>query len=293
MPGTGCARAIHRLGPIPRRRPAPVSSAGHAEARPPDGGSASHGPRRLLPPDERAAARCPPAAIPLSGLALGIDVGGTGVKAALVDLATARAASASRVREKTPQPSTPEAVLETIASVVERVLAEHAGPATRPAHRLRAARRHQARRHEDRRQPRHGLGRLRGRRRASAPALGRPVHVINDADAAGMAELAYGEARGQPGTVILLTVGHRHRQRARSATGASCPTPSSGTSSCAARTPRRSSAAPPARAAAWAGSAGRASSTSTSPGSSSTSGPTCIILGGGVSKEYARSGATS
>jgi polyphosphate glucokinase len=37
--------------------------------------------------------------------------------------------------------------------------------------------------------------------------LGRHVHVINDADAAGMAELAYGEARGRDGTVILLTVG--------------------------------------------------------------------------------------
>jgi polyphosphate glucokinase len=40
-----------------------------------------------------------------------------------------------------------------------------------------------------------------------AERLGRPVYVINDADAAGMAELAYGEAQGQPGTVILLTVG--------------------------------------------------------------------------------------
>jgi polyphosphate glucokinase len=38
-------------------------------------------------------------------------------------------------------------------------------------------------------------------------ALGRPVHVINDADAAGMAELAYGEAKDRPGTIILLTVG--------------------------------------------------------------------------------------
>ena len=39
----------------------------------------------------------------LSGLALGIDVGGTGVKAALVDLATAELVSV-RVRERTPQP---------------------------------------------------------------------------------------------------------------------------------------------------------------------------------------------
>ena len=59
----------------------------------------------------------------MTGVALGIDVGGTGVKAALVDLATAELVT-SRVREKTPQPSTPAAVLATLASVVERVLAQ-------------------------------------------------------------------------------------------------------------------------------------------------------------------------
>jgi polyphosphate glucokinase len=37
--------------------------------------------------------------------------------------------------------------------------------------------------------------------------LGHEVHVINDADAAGMAELAYGEARDRAGTTILLTIG--------------------------------------------------------------------------------------
>jgi polyphosphate glucokinase len=38
-------------------------------------------------------------------------------------------------------------------------------------------------------------------------AIGRPVLIINDADAAGMAELAYGGAAGRPGTVLLLTLG--------------------------------------------------------------------------------------
>jgi polyphosphate glucokinase len=129
------------------------------------------------------------------------------VKAALVDLATAELVT-SRVREKTPQPSTPENVLETMAVVVDRVLAEH---------------------HE--RDSLEGLpvgcglpGAIKhGVMKTAANVdqgwieydatthisarLGRPVHVINDADAAGMAELAYGEARDQPGTVILLTVG--------------------------------------------------------------------------------------
>lgn len=144
------------------------------------------------------------AAIPLTGLALGIDVGGTGVKAAIVDLASAELVT-SRVREKTPQPSTPEAVLETIAVVVDRVLAEHA-----PVPDLVVG---------------CGLpGAIKGGSMRTAAnldkswidfdattriseRLGRRVHVINDADAAGMAELAYGAARGVEGTVILLTVG--------------------------------------------------------------------------------------
>jgi polyphosphate glucokinase len=143
-------------------------------------------------------------AIPLSGLALGIDVGGTGVKAALVDLATAELVTA-RIREKTPQPSTPEAVLETVATVVARVFAERPPTGDVPIGcGLPGAIKH-------------------GTMKTAANVdrgwidfdatthlserLERAVYVINDADAAGMAELAYGEAKEQPGTVILLTVG--------------------------------------------------------------------------------------
>ncbi|MFO7532799.1 MAG: ROK family protein [Candidatus Limnocylindrales bacterium] len=143
-------------------------------------------------------------AIPLTGIALGIDVGGTGVKAALVDLATAELIT-SRIREKTPQPSEPAAVIDTVASVVSRVLAEH-----KPVKDLAV-----------------GCG-LPGAIKygymktaanldkgwvdldattALSQKLGTDVHVINDADAAGMAELAYGEAKGRPGTTILLTIG--------------------------------------------------------------------------------------
>ncbi len=143
-------------------------------------------------------------AVPLSGVALGIDVGGTGVKAAMVDLATAELVT-SRVREKTPQPSTPANVLETIALVVERVLAEHGPVSDLPIGcGLPGA-------------IMHGVMKTAANVDAGwieydatthiSERLGRPVLVINDADAAGMAELAFGEARDQPGTVILLTVG--------------------------------------------------------------------------------------
>ena len=158
------------------------------------------------PPTVRSAAPAAATskAIPLKGVALGIDVGGTGVKAALVDLATAELVT-SRIREKTPQPSEPAAVIETVASVVSKVLSEH-----KPVKDLAV-----------------GCG-LPGAIKygymktaanldkgwvdfdattALSQKLGTDVHVINDADAAGMAELAYGEAKDRPGTTILLTIG--------------------------------------------------------------------------------------
>ena len=143
-------------------------------------------------------------AVPLTGKALGIDVGGTGTKAAMIDLASAELVTA-RYREKTPQPSEPEAVIEVIETIVGQVLEEH-GPIDDLAVGC-------------------GLpGPIKyGRMKMAAnldkgwvdfdatgvlsEKLGRPVHVINDADAAGMAELAYGEARDRDGTTILLTIG--------------------------------------------------------------------------------------
>ena len=143
-------------------------------------------------------------AVPLEGVALGIDVGGTGTKAAMIDLATAELVT-ERYREKTPQPSEPHAVIEVIASVVGKVLDDYGKAGEVPV----------------------GCGLpgpiKYGRMKMAAnldkgwvdfdatgvleEKLGRPVHVINDADAAGMAELAYGEAKDRAGTNILLTIG--------------------------------------------------------------------------------------
>jgi polyphosphate glucokinase len=146
----------------------------------------------------------PPPGTRLEGIALGIDVGGTGVKAALVDLATASLVS-DRIRVKTPQPSAPEAVLAVIESVVARVLAGHDVPDDLPVG--------------------CGLpGVVKDGRLTTAAnidkgwvgwpaqdrigeAIGRPTMIINDADAAGLAEMAYGAGEGIPGTVLLLTIG--------------------------------------------------------------------------------------
>lgn len=137
-------------------------------------------------------------------VALGIDIGGTGVKAALVELASGELRS-SRIRIKTPEPSTPDAVAETVRQVVAAVSAQVALP--------------------DELAVGCGLpgvvkmGRLttaanidRGWLDVSAEevlgaAVGRPVVIVNDADAAGIAEMRLGAGRGRAGTVLLLTIG--------------------------------------------------------------------------------------
>src|SRR5664279_1396705 len=58
----------------------------------------------------------------LTGRALGIDIGGTGIKAAVVDVETGQLVS-ERIREPTPQPPTPEAVLAVVGAVVEQLTA--------------------------------------------------------------------------------------------------------------------------------------------------------------------------
>jgi polyphosphate glucokinase len=143
-------------------------------------------------------------AVPLTGVALGIDVGGTGIKAAIVDLASAELLT-ERVRIKTPQPSEPAAVIEVMREVVTQVLAQHPPVDELPigcglpgaikyGHMKTAANLDKGWVDFD-------------ATAAISTSLGRPVHVINDADAAGMAELAFGEARDRPGTTILLTIG--------------------------------------------------------------------------------------
>ena len=140
----------------------------------------------------------------LKGHALGIDIGGTGIKAAIVDVETGRLVS-ERVREPTPQPPTPEAVLATVGAVVQQLtasgvltaeMATGAGfpSAIRSGHALTAP-------HGELAWVGQSIEQLLGER------LGRPVTVLNDSDAAGVAEMAYGAGRDNPGVVLLLDLG--------------------------------------------------------------------------------------
>jgi len=130
---------------------------------------------------------------------LGVDVGGTGIKAGLVDVATGDLVGERHYLD-TPQPATPDAVAETIARLVDSI--GYTGPVGVALPSVI---------HE-------------GRARV-APNIddawidceldplfarhlpGHEVSVLNDADAAGVTEVLYGAARGREGLVILLTFG--------------------------------------------------------------------------------------
>jgi len=130
---------------------------------------------------------------------IGIDFGGSGIKAAPVDLSRGDFA-ADRERIPTPEHSTPKAVADVMAALVDR-FPEATGPVgvTIPGV-VRSGVVHSAANID------------KGWIGTDADALltdrlGRDVHVVNDADAAGVAELRYGAAKGRTGLVILTTLG--------------------------------------------------------------------------------------
>jgi len=134
-----------------------------------------------------------------SGLPFGIDFGGSGIKGAPVDLGAGDFA-AERVRIDTPQPATPKAVAEVFADLLEQ-FPDSDGPVgvTVPG------------------VVRHGVVHSAANidkawigedaDKLFTDRTGRDVHVVNDADAAGLAEVRYGAAKGRQGLVIVTTLG--------------------------------------------------------------------------------------
>jgi polyphosphate glucokinase len=129
---------------------------------------------------------------------LGLDIGGTGIKGAIVDTNSGELI-AERFRLLTPIPATPDGVVATTAKVVKHF--DWKGPA--------------------------GCGfpaAIRGGvsctaaniakewigvnvAEALSDATGCAVTVLNDADAAGLAEMRFGAGRDRAGTVLILTLG--------------------------------------------------------------------------------------
>ena len=129
---------------------------------------------------------------------LGIDIGGSGVKGAIVDV-DAGAMTTDRYRIETPKPATPEAVMSVVARITDHF--SWTGPVgcglpavVRNGIALSAAN-----------IDRSWIG-------TDVVALlealtGSPAHVVNDADAAGVAEMRFGAGRGRGGVVVMLTFG--------------------------------------------------------------------------------------
>jgi polyphosphate glucokinase len=129
---------------------------------------------------------------------LGIDIGGTGIKGAPVDVTTG-ALLAERIKVPTPRPAVPDAIAEAVAGLVATF--GWSGPAgiTFPGVVVDGVSRTAANLDPS------WLGR--DARALFAKATGQAVTVLNDADAAGLAEMRFGAGAGQRGTVLMLTFG--------------------------------------------------------------------------------------
>ncbi|MDV7086112.1 polyphosphate--glucose phosphotransferase [Rhodococcus opacus] len=129
----------------------------------------------------------------------GVDVGGSGVKGGVVDLETGQLVG-DRIKLLTPQPSTPEAVAETVAEIIRQAGWDGPVGITLPSVVTGGVARSAA--NIDKK----WIG-TDARALFSDALGGRLVTVLNDADAAGIAEDALGAGKDAKGVVILLTFG--------------------------------------------------------------------------------------
>jgi polyphosphate glucokinase len=133
--------------------------------------------------------------------ALGIDIGGTGIKGALVDTSTGELLS-DRIKLNTPEGGLPDDIVQTVLQLIDQLGGLEDGvpigvcfPAI----------------------VRHGVTMSAANvskkwigleaEKLFEKAIKRDIHFVNDADAAGFAEVRYGAAKGVPGLVILTTLG--------------------------------------------------------------------------------------
>ena len=128
----------------------------------------------------------------------GLDVGGSGIKGAPVDTETGELL-AERARIKTPKPATPEAIVRTAARVVRESGWDGPVGCGFPAV-VKDGIVHTAA-NIDKSAIGFDLG------GALEKELGMSVGAVNDADAAGLAEMRWGAGRGAEGVVLMLTLG--------------------------------------------------------------------------------------
>jgi len=134
----------------------------------------------------------------MNPILLGLDVGGSSIKAALVDVGTGKLVSELK-SVSTPQPATPERVAEACVEVDRELGGQGPVGFAFPSVIYHGIARTAA--HVDPGWVGTDGAHLLGSR------LARPVAFLNDADAAGLAEMKWGAGRDTTGTVIMLTFG--------------------------------------------------------------------------------------
>ncbi len=129
---------------------------------------------------------------------LGIDIGGSGIKGALVNTQTGEMVT-ERLRIPTPQPATPKAVIKTMKKIVKHF--DYSGPVGVgiPSVVINGVVKSAA--NID-----NGWIGFPGQQ-AMKKSLGCQVTLMNDADVAGIAEMRYGAGRDQKGVVMIFTLG--------------------------------------------------------------------------------------
>lgn len=136
----------------------------------------------------------------MNATAIGIDIGGTGIKGGLVDVLSGEIIG-ERIRMATPQGGEPEDIARVVKEIIEQLDGEKNVPVgiCFPS------------------SIRHGITMLAANisqrwigfeaEKFFENELGRNIHFVNDADAAGYAEVFYGAAKNQEGLVIMTTLG--------------------------------------------------------------------------------------
>lgn len=128
----------------------------------------------------------------------GVDIGGTGVKGAIVDLETGTFAS-DRVRIPTPHPATVDALVSTVKEIADKAGWDGPFGCTFPGVVQRGVV--------------HSAANLDPSwidvplDERLSEATGQRVRALNDADAAGLAEVRYGAGRGRGGVILVTTLG--------------------------------------------------------------------------------------
>lgn len=129
---------------------------------------------------------------------LGVDIGGSGLKAAIINTDTGKLTS-ERYRIPTPQPAKPKSVTTTFKKIVKHFNWSETIGCGFPA------------------VVQHGIVRTASNIDKSWIGINiielfkketnNSVYVLNDADAAGIAEMKYGTGQGNQGVVVVITVG--------------------------------------------------------------------------------------